>query len=102
MIVENGESVKIHVSFIVPEAHKFDPVAVEFGFAFEKVGNEDRNFLLQGTTDLVLTFVNKGTKVYLRVITLKLEPHVFIDYSFWQGTLLKDRLLSVIVIGKIK
>ncbi len=60
MIVEDGDSVKIHVSFTVPEAHKYDPVAVEFGFAFEKVGNEDRDFMLQGTTDLVLTFVNKG------------------------------------------
>ena len=60
LIVEDGDSVKIHVSFTVPESHKFDPVAVEFGFAFEKIGNEDRNFLLQGTTDLVLAFVNKG------------------------------------------
>ena len=97
MIVEDGDSVKIHVSFTVPEAHKFDPVAVEFGFAFEKIGNEDRNFLLQGTTDLVLTFVNKGIfKSGIR--TVLLEPQRFTFRFFLTRKLVEHGFIVNVVV----
>ena len=48
------------MTYSVPESHLFDPVSVEFGLAFMKLGNVDRNFLLQGKTELALVFVNKG------------------------------------------
>jgi hypothetical protein len=57
---QDGCSVKIRVTYSVPESHLFDPVSVEFGLAFMKLGNGDRNFLLQGKTELALVFVNKG------------------------------------------
>lgn len=60
LIVEEGSSVKVRVSYSVPESHKFDPVSVEFGFAYMNLGNDDQNFLLQGFDHLALTFVYKG------------------------------------------